>query len=67
MVAILQSGTRQIAAMVTVEQHTGKVTKIDTIDLAHALNGRIAKKKVAYLPQGTVTLLKRRPMQLPSL
>lgn len=45
MVAILQSGTRQIAAMVTVEQHTDKVTKIDTIDLAHALNGRIAKKE----------------------
>lgn len=45
MVAILQSGTRQIAAMVTVEQHTDKVTKIDTIDLAHALNGRMAKKE----------------------
>mgnify|MGYP003290493185 FL=1 len=45
MVAILQSGTRQIAAMVTVEQHTDKVTKIDTIDLAHALNGRIARKE----------------------
>ena len=44
MVAILQSGTRQSAAMVTVEQHTDKVTKIDTIDLTHALNGRIAKK-----------------------
>ena len=44
MVAILQSGTRQIAAMVTVEQHTDKVTKIDTIGFAHALNGRIAKK-----------------------
>ena len=44
MVAILQSGTRQIAATVTVEQHTDKVTKIDPIDLAHALNGRIDKK-----------------------
>lgn len=45
MIAILQSGTRQIAATVTVEQHTDKVTKIDIIDLAHALNGRIAKKE----------------------
>ena len=66
MVAILQSGTRQIAAMVTVEQHTDKVTKIDTIDLAHALSGRIAKKKVACRPNGTrVTSKTKLPTQLP--
>lgn len=44
MVALLKSGDGNIAVIITVEQHTNKVEKIDTIDLAHALNRRIAKK-----------------------
>lgn len=65
MVAILQSGTRQIAAMVTVEQHTDKVTKIDTIGLAHALNGRIAKKEAACRQKTMVTPKTKLQTQLP--
>ena len=37
MVALLKSGDGNIAAIITVEQHTNKVERIDTIDLAHAL------------------------------
>ena len=45
MVALLKSGDGNIAAIITVEQHTNKVEKIDTIDLAHAFNGRLVKKE----------------------
>lgn len=45
MVALLKSGDGNIAAIITVEQHTNKVERIDTIDLAHAFNGRLVKKE----------------------
>lgn len=45
MIAILQSGDRQIAAVVTVEQHTNMLEKLETFDITHAINGRIAKKE----------------------
>lgn len=45
MVAILQSGDRRIAAVVTVEQHTNMLEKLETFDITHAINGRIAKKE----------------------
>ena len=45
MVALLKSGDGNIAAIITVEQHTNKVDRIDTIDLAHAFNGRLVKKE----------------------
>ena len=45
MVALLKSGDGNIAAIITVEQHTNKVEKIDTIDLAYAFNGRLVKKE----------------------
>ena len=45
MIAILQSGDRRIAAVVTVEQHTNMLEKLETFDITHAINGRIAKKE----------------------
>ena len=45
MVAILQSGDRRIAAVVTVEQHTNMLEKLETFDITHAISGRIAKKE----------------------
>ena len=68
MVAILQSRDRRIAAVVTVEQHTNMLEKLETFDITHAINGRIAKKKVASLPQGNwVTRITPRPPTLPSV
>ena len=45
MVSVLKSGDRNIAAVVTVEQHTNKLTKLEAFDITHAINGRIAKKE----------------------
>lgn len=45
MVAILQSGDRRIAAVVMAEQHTNMLEKLETFDITHAINGRIAKKR----------------------
>lgn len=37
------SGDRYIVAIVTVEEHSSKVTDIDYIDITHSINGRLTK------------------------
>lgn len=45
MVALLKSGDGNIAVIITVEQHTNMLEKLETFDITHAINGRIAKKE----------------------
>lgn len=72
MVALLKSGDGNIAAIITVEQHTNRVLSInaDSIsDQAHAFSGRIEKMKVSWRPKRP--WLPRKPKQhqpqLPSI
>ncbi len=45
MAALLKSGDKDVVAIVTIEQHTDKVTGIDYVDVAHSINGRLRAKK----------------------
>lgn len=45
MAALLKSGDIDVVAIVTVEQHTDRVTGIDYVDIAHSINGRLNTKK----------------------
>lgn len=45
MAGLLKSGDRDVVAIVTVDQHTDRVTGIDYVDIAHSINGRLDAKK----------------------
>lgn len=45
MACLLKSGDRNVVSIVTVEQHTDRVTGIDFVDIAHSINGRMDTKK----------------------
>lgn len=68
MACLLNSGDRDVVAIVTVEEHTSKTLGIDYVDITHSINGRLKKKtKAACLPQGKRDTDKSRlPTQLPT-
>ena len=44
MACLVNAGDYHVVAIVTVEEHTSRVTGIDYVDIAHSINGRTLKK-----------------------
>lgn len=45
MAGLLKSGDRSVVAIVTIEQHTDRMTELDFVDVTHSVNGRINKEE----------------------